>query len=154
MCTKKKKQMAGSRNIEMLICLPLSVVIYPNITPPWICVLCKKMNMINTATLKAWWTRLIKKKTWQFSEFLNTLYPDKPFIHCNPSMWQHGKQTTPRLWSCDSGLLFIIKQNVAAAVMLQWSETWQRHCTKTKYFPGCAKLQMCPRLFREYRQEE
>lgn len=63
-----------------------------------------------------------KKKTRQFSGFLDTLYPDKPFIQRNPSMWQHRKQTMPRLWSCDSGLLLIIKQNVAAAVVWCYSE--------------------------------
>lgn len=31
------------------------------------------------------------KKTRQFSGFLDTLYPDKPFIQRNPSMWQHRK---------------------------------------------------------------
>lgn len=86
-------------------------------------------------------------KTWRFSGFLDTLYPDKPFIHHNPSMWQHSTQTTPRLWSHDSGLLLIVKteRGRCSCVMLQWSKTWRRHCTKTKTFSQlCTSCSRCP----------
>lgn len=101
--------------------------------------------MFRSITLKAWWTQLIKKK--QFSGFLDTLYPDKPFIHCNPSMWQHHKHKTPRIWSCDSGLLFIIKQNVAGAVV--WCCSEARHgrdsTSKQSIFPPLPSCRRIPR---------
>lgn len=119
-------------------------VSYSCITSPWMCLLFKKTktNMISTSVINVLVYNLkslmdtVDIKTLRFSGFLDTLYPDKPFIHHNPSMWQPSRQTTPRLWSHDSGLFLIIKtdRGRCSCVMLQWRETWRRHCTKTKTF--------------------
>lgn len=93
--------------------------------------------------IKGRWIQSINK--WQFSGFLDTLYPDKLFIHHNSSMKQNHKQTLPRLWSCDRAPLVVIKQKVAAAVVWSHSEveagwdiaTEQKH---SPALPSCRRV--------------
>lgn len=98
--------------------------------------------------IKAQWIQSINK--WQFSGFLDTLYPDKLFIHHNSSMRQNRKQALPRLWSCDRALLVVIKQKVAAAFVWSHSEVeagWDI-ATEQKHSPALPSCKRVPALQR------